>query len=92
MLSFSFNDNWIFIKNGEEKRISLPHDAMLEEARRENGKTGVGAAYFDGGFYTYKKSFIVPKEYENKTIILEVLGAYRNSKVYLNYLLNLHSI
>ena len=91
MIRKSFNDNWTFIKNGEEVKVNLPHDAMIYEKRSDSGKTGVGGAYFEGGFYTYKKSYMVPEELKDNTVYLEVLGAYRNSKVYLNgILLNEH--
>ena len=84
MIVKDFNNGWTFIKDKEESRIDLPHDAMIHEGREENGLTGVGGAYFKGGFYTYKKSFMVPKEFQQNSIFLHVLGAYRNSKVYLN--------
>lgn len=84
MILKEFNDKWTFIRNGKEKIVDLPHDAMLEEGRSKDGMCGGGGAYFNGGFYTYKKSFIVPKEFSNNTFFLHILGAYRNSKVYLN--------
>ena len=56
MIVKDFNNGWTFIKDKEESRIDLPHDAMIHEGREENGLTGVGGAYFKGGFYTYKKT------------------------------------
>ena len=84
MILKDFNSNWKFEKENECILVDLPHDAMLHEKRYLNGPCGVGGAYFSGGFYTYRKSFMVPKEFMNHSIHLHVLGAYRNSIVYVN--------
>ena len=84
MILKDFNSNWKFEKENECILVDLPHDAMLYEKRYFGGPCGVGGAYFSGGFYTYTKSFMVPKEFINHSIHLHVLGAYRNSIVYVN--------
>ncbi len=84
MIIKKFNLGWTFKKDNIEQIVDLPHDAMMHEKRSKDGLCGVGGAYFNGGFYTYTKSFMVPEEFKNNTLFLHVLGAYRNSVVYLN--------
>ncbi|MBQ3030223.1 MAG: DUF4982 domain-containing protein [Agathobacter sp.] len=86
MIRQQFNDNWIFKKYGEEsgRRITLPHDAMLEEKRAPENPTGGAGAYFGTGTYIYEKELEVPAEWENKHIELQFEGVYKNSKVYIN--------
>ncbi|SCP98857.1 glycoside hydrolase family 2 TIM barrel-domain containing protein [Anaerobium acetethylicum] len=79
MQKLSFNDNWML--NGEV--INLPHDAMIKEKRSKATSDG-GHGYFPGGIYTYSKSFMAPLEWEDKEILIEFEGVYRNATVHLN--------
>ena len=79
-----FNDGWNFKvigKNTEPRLISLPHDAMLEEERKDGNPCGLNCAWFDGNDYEYVKEF---PEIKGKRVILEFEGVYHNAKVYLN--------
>lgn len=81
-----FNNDWIFYKDGSERKvqIDLPHDAMLFERRRpKNASTGA-CANFDGGQYHYEKSFHAPADWADKHIALYFEGSYRNNTVLLN--------
>ena len=52
MIQQNFNADWKFYKEGEEtKKITLPHDAMLEEKRIPDLIAGENSAYFPGGKY-----------------------------------------
>lgn len=86
MKKMSWNDNWIFKKQGaaETRVITLPHDAMLEEKRDPKSPGGSAVACFPGGIYEYEKEIDVPAEWEQKHIVLQFEGVYKNSKVYIN--------
>lgn len=79
MQKLSFNDHWFL--NGEV--VTLPHDAMIKEKRSKNASDG-GHGYFPGGIYTYSKTFMASHEWENKEILIEFEGIYRNATVLLN--------
>ncbi len=56
-----FNSGWRFGRRGEElKSVSVPHDAMLLEERKQGNLSGSGGAYFGGGCYEYEKEFVLP--------------------------------
>ena len=86
MLRQSFNEDWLFYKAGKEdsRKVTLPHDAMLEEMRTADAPSGSAGAYFHGDVYTYEKEFEVPKEWEEQHILFQFEGVYRNAKVFLN--------
>ncbi len=79
MQKLSFNQDWLL----GGKAVTLPHDAQIFEKRGANVSNG-GHGYFPGGIYTYEKTFTAPKEWEDKTIILEFEGVYKNVTVSLN--------
>lgn len=82
----AFHENWVFKKQGHEtgRRITLPHDAMLEEKRCPDSPGGSASGWFPGGIYEYEKQIDIPQEWEQKHILLQFEGVYKNSKVYLN--------
>lgn len=95
-----FNDAWRFRKiNGKSKgegdrgsglpsmEVVIPHDAMLQENRDPKCKNGANTSWFPGGIYEYSKRFLVPKEWQGKSVVLEFEGVYRNAEVYLNNVL-----
>ena len=79
MQKISFNENWRC--NGTA--VTLPHDAMISEKRSKDTSDG-GHGYFPGGVYTYEKTFTVPADWEDKKVIIEFEGVYRNCTVSLN--------
>lgn len=84
-MTFDFNRDWYFKKEGQkEKKVKLPHDAMLEEKRYPECANGVNSGYFPGGKYEYRKSFTVEKEDLDYDEYLLFEGIYRNSKIYVN--------
>lgn len=86
MAKVSFNQGWAYGHLGEEwrKQVTLPHDAMLAEPRREGNPSGKNGCWYDGADYVYEKKFTAPEEWRDKNIIFEFEGVYRNSKVYIN--------
>lgn len=95
MIPKKFNDGWKFWldKNAfalvwnipeQAKNITLPHDAMIEERAYAESRNGGNTGFRDGGVYNYVKSFDVPFEYKEKTVMLKFEGIYMNAFVYVN--------
>lgn len=86
MLRQSFHEGWSFYKAGKEgsRTVTLPHDAMLEEVRTPDAPSGSAGAFFHGDIYTYEKEFEVPAEWEERHILFQFEGVYRNARVFLN--------
>ncbi len=52
MRKTEFKRFWRFARSGEAlKPVSIPHDAMLLEARKQGNPSGSGCAYFGDGCY-----------------------------------------
>lgn len=61
MRKTEFNGSWRFGKAGQALvPVSVPHDAMLLEVRKQENLSGSGGAYFGGGSYVYEKEFTLP--------------------------------
>jgi beta-galactosidase len=87
MKCINFNQNWKFRKLNQEvieEAVNLPHDAMLSEKRSDINPGGGNICYFEGGDYQYTKTFNIPEDYRNKTVIFEFEGVYRNAEVLIN--------
>lgn len=86
MNKVKFNDDWQFCRVGDGvfQSIHLPHDAMIYEKRDDQNPSGSGEAFFNGGDYIYKKSFLVPNVAGNEHWILEFDGVYKDATIYLN--------
>lgn len=91
-----FTTDWRFTNNDDSlasnieyddskwRQLNLPHDWSIEFDFAENvPATALGGA-LPGGIGWYRKSFIVPKENENKDIYIDFDGVYRNSEVWIN--------
>lgn len=89
MQLFDFNGDWQFRKIGPETvsdpvSVTLPHDAMLQDKRDEKSPGGGAGAFFVPGIYEYTKTFLVPKDWNQKHARLRFGGIYKNAKIYLN--------
>ncbi len=87
MEKIDFNQEWMFKRledAGEGEVVSLPHDAMCREKRSGDSLGEHNIGWFESYDYQYRKFFMVPGEYENKTLILEFEGVYHNAEVYVN--------
>ena len=82
----SFNKGWLFRKAGSEEKqeVTLPHDAMLFEARRAGNASAGACANFDGGRYVYEKRFFAPESWALQHHELYFEGVYRKAVVTLN--------
>ncbi|HWS32909.1 MAG TPA: glycoside hydrolase family 2 TIM barrel-domain containing protein [Actinoplanes sp.] len=68
----------------ELRPVTLPHDAIRDLPRDGGDPDGSHTGYFPGGFFEYTKTFDVPGEWRDRTVIVEFEGAYRDAMVYLN--------
>lgn len=86
MNRLSFNENWMFSKEGSNGAVmvTLPHDAMLFERRVPKAASTGACACFESGIYHYTKRFLAEKAWKDGTVKLYFEGSYRNTTVYLN--------
>lgn len=78
----SFNNNWTFWKVGTDPQIvTLPHDAMIKQARMSGYASGSAQAYFPGGSYVYEKEFDKPNA---DHVVFQFEGVYKNARVLIN--------
>lgn len=99
MKKINFNRQWNFSKlksesftvthdtENKEKvlTVDLPYDAMIHEKRNAKTKNGGQTGYYPGGIYLYTKKFFVPKEFQNKQIMIEFAGIQGISKILINH-------
>lgn len=91
MKRIGFNNNWKVKKESDHHslpnpvmEVQLPHDAMFYTQRNENAWNGTKKGFFENGTWEYVKTFDVPKEWEEKHIVLEFEGVYSQSMIYIN--------
>ena len=72
-----FHQNWTC--NGVA--VTLPHDAMIHQARIPGHASGSAQAYFPGGCYVYEKTFQRP---DQQHVVFQFESVYKNAKVFLN--------
>ncbi len=87
MKKLDFNKDWTYKSidvEGIPRKVDLPHDAMLYEARSESNPGIHNIGYFEGHDYEYVKIFTLPREYEGKAITLEFEGVYHDAWVFIN--------
>ncbi len=95
MEKVKFNSGWKFwretdpfelIANVPEsaEAVTLPHDAMLCEAQREDSRNGGSTGFLDAGVYKYHKTFFVPEAWRGGRVILSFEGVYRHAAVFVN--------
>ncbi len=95
MIRESFNTGWFIappsglaalIGGGsqERKAITLPYDVMLDEPRSADSPNGAAVAFYPAVAKTVEKSFPVPAEWKDKTVVFEFEGVYMNASVYIN--------
>lgn len=73
-----------FVQGGDERDVTLPHDAMIWETRAASNPSGSAGGYFAGGNYEYVKTFYVDESEKDETLILEFEGIHNGGHVYIN--------
>ena len=82
MKKTDFTKSWRFGRTGEQlKAVSVPHDAMLLEQRKQENASGSGSAYFGSGCYEYEKEFTLP---ECGSAVLLFEGIYPTGEILLD--------
>lgn len=87
MKRIDFNSEWTYRRadeTGPGRCVTIPHDAMISEARNEDSAGGINTGWFEGYDYIYEKHFFVSQEYKNLEVSFEFEGVYHNAEVYLN--------
>lgn len=81
-----FNTDWLFSDAGSSNKtmVTLPHDAMIQQTREPECKSGSAQAFFPGGAYIYEKTFDFSTEWQGKHIAIQFEGVYKNAKVFIN--------
>lgn len=84
MLRTPLNDDWTVHKDGDPRpplAVTLPHDAMISEARDPDLPGGQNTGYFPGGRYHYTRTLTRP---DADAAVLEFEGVFHRSHVLLN--------
>ena len=95
MIREKLNQDWQFARGSTSmmsafmggpqfEAVNLPHDAMVHEERTPDTANGTQTGYWPGGLYTYVKKLAVPREWQDKTVLLEFEGVYSTAMVYVN--------
>lgn len=95
MIQKKINENWKYWADDDSfaliwnvpqdaRKVTLPHDAMLEKAAHAGSGNGGNTGYRDGGNYNYVKYLDIPNGYRDKEIQLIFEGVYENAFVYVN--------
>lgn len=87
MRKLDFNRGWTcrcLTRNEDEYAVTLPHDAMISEPRREDSPGEGNIGWYIGGDYEYRKTFFLSEEYAEKKLTLEFESVYHNAEVYVN--------
>lgn len=81
-----FGFGWIYWSDNQPEKVAvtLPHDAMIGQARRADAPSGYGSAYFPSDVYHYEKTLRVPASWLDKHVALLFEGVYRNATVFVN--------
>jgi beta-galactosidase len=66
------------------RALQLPHDWSIEGAFDKNSKTKQAQGFLPAGTGWYRKVFIVPQDWKNKTVSVEFDGVFKNSEVFIN--------
>ena len=87
MKKVSFQEGWFrkcLTRDGEECPVTLPDDAMRTERRVPSSRGEGNIGWYEGGDYEYRKTFTLPAELRDKTLLLEFESVYHNAEVYVN--------
>ena len=89
------NDDWLFWDNKNSfalvwdipnyaRKITLPHDAMIEVSPHKESPNQGNTGFRDGGTYTYVKQLFIPEYAKNEIWMLQFDGIYMNAQIYVN--------
>lgn len=87
MIKLPFNEKWTCCQTGKEETafaVSLPHDAMLLDEKKDGCPGGVNNGWIDAKDYTYQKTFVVPENWKGRETVFYFEGVYHMASVFLN--------
>lgn len=87
MRKISFHENWKCYQTGKKETafaVSIPHDAMLLDEKKDGSPGGVNNGWIDAKDYTYEKTFAAPKEWNGQEVVFYFEGVYHKTTVYIN--------
>ncbi len=87
MKKIDFNEDWKCNKTGRREEwfnVTIPHDAMLLDAKSKISPGGVNTGWIEAKDYTYEKTFFVPQDWEGLCPILEFEGVYHRATIFVN--------
>jgi beta-galactosidase len=91
-----FDADWRFLKAdapGAEqnsfadaawRKLDLPHDWSIEGPFAETNLTGCAGAFLPGGVGWYRKHFMLPRNFFDRSVTVEFDGVMQNSDVWIN--------
>lgn len=95
MKKININKNWDFYESNEctgfmlwqrpePIKVDLPHDYIITKQRDSKATGGPANAYYPESEGVYKKNIIACQEWKDKTVLLDIDGAYMNAEIELN--------
>lgn len=94
MKRIDLGKDWMFYESEESNSfvfeqkegipVDLPHDFIVGKPRSADAPGGPANGYFGNGQGVYKKNLDVPEEWEGKTVLMDVDGAYMNLEILVN--------
>ena len=87
MQKIDFNRNWLCRARKPDAvpvPVTLPHDAMREEARVDTSLGEGNIGWFEGGDYEYTRQFEIPADLRGRKLVLEFESVYHNAEVWIN--------
>ncbi|WP_036316090.1 glycoside hydrolase family 2 TIM barrel-domain containing protein [Microbacterium sp. B24] len=64
--------------------VTIPHDALRDLPRSADNDGGVHSGYIPGGVFVYERSFEVPDDWRERSVLIEFEGVYRDAVVFIN--------
>jgi len=64
--------------------VTLPHDGLRDLPRSAESPNGSHTGFYPSASLEYTRTFDVPDGWREKTVMLEIEGAYRDAMVYVN--------
>ena len=95
-VTINFDKNWRFhlgdvadgqnseLDDSQWRSLSLPHDWSIEGDFSEKNPATPGGGALPGGVGWYRKSFTLPASANDKVVLVDFDGIYRNSEVWIN--------
>lgn len=92
----NWNENWKFsLSDNKESKdityddkswrnVTIPHDWSIESDFKADAAMGNEGGYLPAGTGWYRKTFVMPKSWNGKSIKLIFDGVYQDSQVYVN--------